>query len=284
VVAAPSELNPSSIDVLRAEMDDMIAWSNKLHCELDLNNADHYARMDWLVSAHCELTIKYDVLQSQFDHFIDEHWRPMQHFACGVVSCLAIFAGDASFELPFDVGVRSEPGAPFPPPPSRCERSPPVAPLSSNTSPTLVLVSTPLSPSLHSSPSPPTRAYLPPHRRQVRGMRLSPTSSTPSSTLGDVSSRKENSLPYSRRQRATPRNREQRLRMESQRMFRTLVKEYGMEAAQGAFEQAVADLGVEMNHDVLGCHDCHWEGRDIIYCRRSVTNTDKHSGCHTVMS
>ena len=31
-------------------------------------------------------------------------------------------------------------------------------------------------------------------------------------------------------------------------MFRTLVKEYGMEAAQGAFEQAVVDLGVEMNH------------------------------------
>ena len=109
----------------------MIAWSNKLRCELDLNAADHYTRMDRLVSAHRELTIKYDVLQSKFDHFIDEHWRPMQHFACGVVSCLAIFAGDVSFELPFDVGVRSEPGAPFPPPPSRCERSPPVAPLSS---------------------------------------------------------------------------------------------------------------------------------------------------------
>jgi len=27
-------------------------------------------------------------------------------------------------------------------------------------------------------------------------------------------------------------------------MFRVLVKEYGMEAAQGAFEQAVKDLGV----------------------------------------
>jgi len=36
-------------------------------------------------------------------------------------------------------------------------------------------------------------------------------------------------------------------------MFRTLVKEYGLEAAQGVFEQAVVDLGVEMNHDVLGC-------------------------------
>ena len=83
------------------------------------------------------------------------------------------------------------------------------------------------------SPVPPTQAYLPPHRRQVRGTRSSPTSSTPSSTLGDVSSCKENSLPYSRRQRATPRNREQQLRMESQQMFWMLVKEYGMEVAQG---------------------------------------------------
>jgi len=48
-----------------------------------------------------------------------------------------------------------------------------------------------------------------------------------------------------------------------------LVKEYGMEAAQGAFEQTVRELGVEMNHDVLGCCDCHWEGRDKIYCRCS---------------
>jgi len=57
-------------------------------------------------------------------------------------------------------------------------------------------------------------------------------------------------------------------------MFRTLAKEYGLEVAQGAFEQAVMDLGVEMNHDVLGCRDCHWEGRDIVYCRRSRHNRE----------
>jgi len=130
MVAAPSELNPSSIEVLRAEMDEMIAWSNKLRCELDLNNANHYAQMGRLVSAHRELSIKYDVLQSKFDHFIDEHWRPMQHFTCGMVSCLAVFSGDISFELPFDVGAGSQSGTPFPPPPSRCERPSPDAPLS----------------------------------------------------------------------------------------------------------------------------------------------------------
>jgi len=55
----------------------------------------------------------------------------MQHFACCVVSCLAVFAGDVSFELPFDVGAGSESGTPFPPPPSRCERPSPDTPLSS---------------------------------------------------------------------------------------------------------------------------------------------------------
>jgi len=131
MVAAPSELNPFSIKVLRAEMDDMIAWSNKLRSELDLNYTDHYAQMDQLVSAQRELAIKYDVLQSKFDHFIDEHWRPMQHFACGMVSCLAVFTGDSSFELPFDVGAGSQSGAPFPLPPSRCGGSSSNAPLSS---------------------------------------------------------------------------------------------------------------------------------------------------------
>jgi len=96
-------------------MDELLAWSNKLCAELDINYAEHYRRVDQLVSAHRELSIKYDVLQSKFDHFVDEHRHPMQHFACGVVSCLAVFAGEPTFDLPFDVGAGGEPGAPFPP-------------------------------------------------------------------------------------------------------------------------------------------------------------------------
>jgi len=57
-------------------------------------------------------------------------------------------------------------------------------------------------------------------------------------------------------------------------MFRALVKEYGMESAQGVFEEVVRELGVEMNHDVLGCRECHWEGRDIIYCKHSWHNRE----------
>jgi len=57
-------------------------------------------------------------------------------------------------------------------------------------------------------------------------------------------------------------------------MFQMLVKEYRMGSAQGAFEEVVRELGVEMNHDVLGCRECHWEGCDIIYCRRSRHNRE----------
>jgi len=114
MVAAPSELGPFSIEALRVEMDDMIAWSNKLRSELDLNYADHYERMDRLVAAQWELSVKYDVLQSKFDHFVDKHWRPMQHLACDVVSCLAVFTGESSVDLPFDLRTGGEPGAPLP--------------------------------------------------------------------------------------------------------------------------------------------------------------------------
>ena len=62
--------------------------------------------------------------------------------------------------------------------------------------------------------------------------------------------------------------------MQSQQMFQSLVKEYGALAAQGVFEQVVWDLGVEINHNMLGCQDCHWEGRDIIYCRCSRHNRE----------
>jgi len=125
------EAPPFTIEALRAEVDDLLAWSDQLRAELDTKAAHHYLEVERLVSANQELSVQFDLLQAKFDHFIDEHWRPMHHFACGVVSCLAVFAGDASFELPFDVGVGSQPGAPFPPPPSRCGGSSSNAPLSS---------------------------------------------------------------------------------------------------------------------------------------------------------
>ena len=114
------EAPPFSIEALRGEMDNLLAWSDQLRVELDINAAHRHIQVERLVNANRELSVQFDQLQAKFDHFIDKHWRPMQHFACGVVSCLAVFAGDSSFKLPFDVGAGSEPGAPFPLPPSRC--------------------------------------------------------------------------------------------------------------------------------------------------------------------
>jgi len=126
-----SEALPFSIEALRAKMDDLLAWSDQLRVELDTKATHQYLQVDHLVLANRELSVQSDLLQAKFDHFIDKHWHPMQHFTCGVVSCLAIFAGDVSFELPFNVGVGSQSGAHFHPLPSRCEHSSPNAPLSS---------------------------------------------------------------------------------------------------------------------------------------------------------
>jgi len=114
------EMPPFSIKALWGEMDNLLAWSDQLRVELDIGTAHRNVQVEHLLNANREMSVRVDQLQDKFDHFIDEHWCPMQHFACGVVSCLAVFAGDSSFEPPFDVGTRSEPGAPFPPPPSQC--------------------------------------------------------------------------------------------------------------------------------------------------------------------
>ena len=173
----------------------------------------------------------------------------MQHFTCGVVSCLVVFAGmspsnsPSMLELEASLGLLSlhhclDTSIPLPMLPS-----PP------NYSPILVLASTPLSPSLRSSPSPPTCPYLPPHCHQVRGTRSSPTSSTPSSTLGDVNSRKENSLPYSRHQQATPRNQEQRLSLGT----RTKIPTRHMLDTLGV--QTTSDSNVPSGQKLGLCHD-----------------------------
>jgi len=125
------EAPPFSIEALRVEMDDLLAWTDKLRVELDTRAAHQYLQVERLVSANRELSVQFDLLQAKFDHFINEHWQPMQHFACGVVSCLAVFAGNDSYELPFNVRTGGQPWAPVSPPPSGCPHSSPVAPFSS---------------------------------------------------------------------------------------------------------------------------------------------------------
>ena len=111
------EAPPFSIEALWGKMNNLLAWSDQLHVELDIDAAHRHLQVECLVAANQEMSVQFDQLQAKFDHFIDEHWCPMQHFACGVVSCLAVFAGDLSFKLPFNVGTGSKSGTPFPLPP-----------------------------------------------------------------------------------------------------------------------------------------------------------------------
>ena len=39
---------------------------------------------------------------------------------------------------------------------------------------------------------------------------------------------------------------------------------------QEVFRRTLSDLGVEVEHNVFGCPDCQWEGRNVVYCPRSV--------------
>jgi len=43
---------------------------------------------------------------------------------------------------------------------------------------------------------------------------------------------------------------------------------------QEAFEKVLSDLGSDLHHDMFGCRDCRWEGRDVIYCRKSRHHRD----------
>jgi len=73
------EAPPFSIEALRAKMDDLLAWTDKLCVELDTRAAHQYLQVERLVSANRELSVQFDLLQAKFDHFINEHWQPMQH-------------------------------------------------------------------------------------------------------------------------------------------------------------------------------------------------------------
>jgi len=67
------EAPPFTIEALRAEMDDLLAWSDQLRVELDTKAAHQYLQVERLVSANQELSVQFDLLLAKFDHFIDEH-------------------------------------------------------------------------------------------------------------------------------------------------------------------------------------------------------------------
>ena len=95
----------------------------------------------------------------------------------------------------------------------------------------------------------------------------SPTSTAPSKKVL-LCSRKENYKLYLRQQ-ARPRDPKMCMRLRVVRMFQDLSDEFGLLETQQTFGDMLDWYGVEVQHDMLGCRDCQWEGRDVIYCRWS---------------
>ena len=84
----------------------------------------------------------------------------------------------------------------------------------------------------------------------------------------------ENQKPYTH-QRAMPWDPIQRLQMEVWRFWQRKQAEHGLMMVQEAFEKVLSDLGSDLHHDMFGCKDCQWEGRDVIYCRWSWHHWDR---------
>ena len=57
-----SEVPPFSIEALRAEMDDLLAWTDQLRVELDTRAAHQYLQVERLESANRELSVQFDLL------------------------------------------------------------------------------------------------------------------------------------------------------------------------------------------------------------------------------
>ena len=86
----------------------------------------------------------------------------------------------------------------------------------------------------------------------------SPTSAAPS-RKALAHSHRENYKPYSRRQ-ACPRDPKTHMQLKVIRMFQDLSDEFSLLEAQMVFKDMLEWYGVEVQHDLLGCQDCQWEG------------------------
>jgi len=119
---------------IRQDVTDLQDFANILHSELDgahyLNDGRHVQMLGRID----ELSVQLNLLRAEHAHYVDEHWIPMQQFARGVVSAMAIFA-DSSPESPAFCRVCGGGNAPSGPPEqpqSSC--SPPVGLVSNDLS------------------------------------------------------------------------------------------------------------------------------------------------------
>jgi len=77
---------------LRQDVTDLQDFANILHSELDgahyLNDRQHIQMLGRID----ELSVQFNLLRAEHAHYVDEHWIPMQQFARGVLSAMAVLA------------------------------------------------------------------------------------------------------------------------------------------------------------------------------------------------
>ena len=84
---------------IRQDVTDLQDFANILRSELDgahYLNDGHHVQMLGRID---ELSVQFNLLRAEHAHYVDEHWIPMQQFARGVPSAMAILA-DTSPESP----------------------------------------------------------------------------------------------------------------------------------------------------------------------------------------
>jgi len=84
---------------IRQDVADLQDFANILRSELDGAHYLNDGRHAQMLGRIDELSVQFNLLRAEHVHYVDEHWIPMQQFARGVLSCMAVLT-DTSPESP----------------------------------------------------------------------------------------------------------------------------------------------------------------------------------------
>jgi len=163
---------------LRHGVTDLQDFAHILHSELDGAHYLNDGRQAQLLGRLDEVSVQFNLLRAEHAHYVDEHWIPMQRFACRVLSAMAILA-DTSPESPSfcrvcgggnDASRLAEPYQPT--------HSPPVGLVSNNLS----------SFGIYNSPQQSTHSLSVPSLKSITSSSVSSLLHSPSSLYVNISS------------------------------------------------------------------------------------------------
>ena len=198
-----------------------------------------------LIVVYLELSVRFEELREEFNHLIECHWVPLQRFSQGVLASLSVLATAPINEGLYCGGCG---GCILSPIPQSGDRQGDPTPVPSSF----------IIPQVQSSGSLPKL-------ESVSSSSFSSSYPSPPSDFLDFRSRVWERLEEGARQlseeefqalfpRAEGDSSESRTaaRMEVERFYSWLWKEYGLVMAQEAMERSIRDHWIELEHDVMG--------------------------------